>query len=52
LVAVSIIAHDFWHSTDSLGLSRRAAIAAVAKKYHRPAREVYAIVENTKKSGE
>ncbi|HLG58382.1 MAG TPA: 16S rRNA (cytidine(1402)-2'-O)-methyltransferase [Vicinamibacterales bacterium] len=52
LVADSTIAHDFWHSTEYGGLSRRAAIAAIAKKYRRPAREVYAIVENAKLSVE
>jgi 16S rRNA (cytidine1402-2'-O)-methyltransferase len=38
----------FWHSTEHCGLSRRAAINAVAKKYRRPAREVYALVEQAK----
>jgi 16S rRNA (cytidine1402-2'-O)-methyltransferase len=52
LVADSTIAGEFWHSTECSGLSRRAAIAAVAKKYRRPAREVYAIVESHKKSVE
>ena len=46
--ADATIAEYFCHATEHEGLSRRAAIAAAAKKYKRPAREVYAIIEKAK----
>ena len=50
-VADSVIATEVWQTTEMPGLSRRAAISAVAKKYRRSAREVYEIIENGKKDG-
>jgi 16S rRNA (cytidine1402-2'-O)-methyltransferase len=46
----SVIAVDFWDTTETNGLSRRAAITAIAKKYRIPAKAVYAIVEKSKTS--
>jgi len=46
----SVIASDFWDTTEIEGLSRRAAITAVAKKYRIPAKRVYSIVEKSKTS--
>ena len=45
------IVADFWQTTDKAAMNRRAAISAVAKKYGRSSRDVYAIIERTKKSG-
>jgi hypothetical protein len=45
------IADEFGRTTDSGAGSRRAAVAAVAKKYGRSSRDVYAIIERVKKSG-
>lgn len=42
---------EFGHTTDRLAGSRRAAVSAVAKKYGRSAKDVYAIIERLKKSG-
>jgi 16S rRNA (cytidine1402-2'-O)-methyltransferase len=46
----SLIA-EFWHLTETGAGSRRDAIAAVAKKFDRPTRDVYALIERSKKSG-
>ena len=42
---------EFWHLTEIGAGSRRDAISAVAKKYDRSTREVYALIERAKKSG-
>jgi 16S rRNA (cytidine1402-2'-O)-methyltransferase len=41
---------EFGHITESGALSRRDAIAQLARKYGRPPREVYAAIENAKRS--
>jgi 16S rRNA (cytidine1402-2'-O)-methyltransferase len=46
------IADEFSHSTEIMGLGRRAAVSTIAKRHGRPAREVYAAIERTKCSGE
>ena len=43
---------EFGHITDVLPGGRRAAVSAVAKKYGRSAKDVYAIIERLKKSAE
>jgi 16S rRNA (cytidine1402-2'-O)-methyltransferase len=43
------LANEFWRTTENAGLDRRAAVAALARKYARPAREVYAAIERAKK---
>jgi 16S rRNA (cytidine1402-2'-O)-methyltransferase len=45
------LASEFWQITESLGCSRRQAIAELAKKSGRSAREVYAAIERGKKCG-
>ncbi len=45
------VAHEFGAITEMGGRRRREVLAAVAKKYGRSARDVYAIVERFKKSG-
>ena len=45
------IVDEFGRTTDSSGVSRRAAVSAVARKYGRSSRDVYAIIEQAKKSG-
>ncbi len=42
---------EFWHLTEHGSGSRRQAVSSVAKKYGRSAREVYALIEHSKKSG-
>jgi 16S rRNA (cytidine1402-2'-O)-methyltransferase len=42
---------EFWRLTESAPGSRRLHIAAVARKYGRGTRDVYALVEKAKKSG-
>jgi 16S rRNA (cytidine1402-2'-O)-methyltransferase len=43
---------EFGHLTDRGGLARRSAIAALAKKHGKPAREVYAAIERIRQSVE
>jgi hypothetical protein len=43
---------EFWRTTKSGARTRRQAIAAVAQKYGRSARDVYSAVERLKKSGQ
>ena len=43
------IGEEFRQTTETGGVSRRAAILAVAKKYHRSPRQVYAAIERLKK---
>ena len=45
------IVAEFGRITDLAALSRRQAVVAVARKYGRPAREVYAAVERSKNLG-
>jgi 16S rRNA (cytidine1402-2'-O)-methyltransferase len=40
----------FYEMTESLGLTRRAAISALAKRYRLPARDVYAAIERARDS--
>ena len=47
-VPEEVIAHEFGQMTKH-GAGRRAAISALAKKYGRPSKEIYGIVERTKK---
>jgi 16S rRNA (cytidine1402-2'-O)-methyltransferase len=44
------IAVEFGLQTNNRGLGRRQAVAAVARKYGRPTREVYAAIERAKQS--
>jgi 16S rRNA (cytidine1402-2'-O)-methyltransferase len=45
------LAVEFGHATEMMGLGRREAVSAIAKKHGRPAREVYAAIERVKSSG-
>jgi 16S rRNA (cytidine1402-2'-O)-methyltransferase len=45
------LAHEFGCMANIDGLSRRAAISQLARRYNRKARDVYAAIENAKKSG-
>jgi 16S rRNA (cytidine1402-2'-O)-methyltransferase len=47
----ALVAREFGLMTDDRVGSRREAVAAVAKKYGRPTKEVYAAIERAKKSG-
>ena len=42
---------EFWRLTENSGGSRRETLSAVAKKFDRSTRDVYAIIERAKKSG-
>ena len=42
------VGDDFRHLTESCGLTRRQAIATLARKYGRPSREIYASLEEVK----
>lgn len=46
------IVHEFGRTTQNGHRTRREAVAAVARKYGRSSRDVYAIIERSKKSGE
>ena len=48
----AMLAAEFGYLIETGKSTRRAAIAALAKKYHRPAREVYAAVERAKMSAD
>jgi 16S rRNA C1402 (ribose-2'-O) methylase RsmI len=50
-VAISdeLMAAEFGHSTEICGLDRRQAISTLARKYGRPAREIYAAIERAKR---
>jgi 16S rRNA (cytidine1402-2'-O)-methyltransferase len=50
LPAAGPLLAEFGHITESGALSRRDAIAQLARKYGRPPREVYAAIENAKRS--
>jgi len=43
------LADEFGHNTENMGLGRREAVSTLARKYGRPAREVYAAIERGKK---
>jgi len=47
-----VIAAEFWSLTRSGGISRRGAIASIAAKFQMSSREVYSIIERSKRSGE
>ena len=47
-----IIAEEFWRETNSNRGGRRAAVNALARRYGKPPREVYAAIERAKLSGE
>ncbi|HEY7186852.1 MAG TPA: 16S rRNA (cytidine(1402)-2'-O)-methyltransferase [Vicinamibacterales bacterium] len=47
-----VIAGEFWALAKSRTVSRRAAIASLAEKFQLSSREIYSIVERTKRSGE
>jgi 16S rRNA (cytidine1402-2'-O)-methyltransferase len=42
---------EFWRSTENGVFTRRAAVSALARKYGRSSREVYGLIERSKKSG-
>jgi 16S rRNA (cytidine1402-2'-O)-methyltransferase len=44
--------HEFGRLTKDGGRSRKEAIAELAEKYHVPKRQIYALVEASKDSGE
>jgi 16S rRNA (cytidine1402-2'-O)-methyltransferase len=46
-----VVAAEFGDKTKEGGLGRREAVAAVARKYGRPTREIYAAIERAKESG-
>jgi len=46
------IAAEFWAKTKSRVVGRRAAVADLAAKFRIPARQIYAIIERSKNSGE
>jgi 16S rRNA C1402 (ribose-2'-O) methylase RsmI len=50
--ADELIYKDFCHMTVDSGTGRRAAVSAVARKYGRSAKYVYAVVERLKKLGD
>lgn len=43
---------EFWQLANATGATRRSAVSAVAKKYGWPNRDVYALIERSKKSVE
>jgi 16S rRNA (cytidine1402-2'-O)-methyltransferase len=43
------LADEFGHTTETMGLGRRQAITTLARKYGRPARDVYAAIERGRK---
>jgi 16S rRNA (cytidine1402-2'-O)-methyltransferase len=47
-----VVAEEFGRETDVGRLGRRAAVSALAKRYGRPTREVYAAIERAKSSGQ
>jgi 16S rRNA (cytidine1402-2'-O)-methyltransferase len=47
-----VVLADFWRLTENGAQTRRAAMAAVAKRHGLTTREVYSLVERAKKSGE
>jgi 16S rRNA (cytidine1402-2'-O)-methyltransferase len=47
-----VVANEFGLETNTRQGSRRAAVNTLAKRYGRPAREVYAAIERAKSSGE
>jgi hypothetical protein len=51
-VSDSEIFAEFGRMTDGAGLSRRERVAAVARKFGRPVREIYAAIERGKKKGD
>ena len=44
----AILADELGETAESKGLGRRAALSAMAKKYGRPTRELYAAIERAK----
>jgi 16S rRNA (cytidine1402-2'-O)-methyltransferase len=48
-VSDELLAAEFGHNTEIIGLDRRQAVSTLARKYGRPAREVYAAIERTKR---
>ena len=43
---------EFWQLTNKSGLSRRAAVSQLARKYRRSSRDVYSAIERGKNCGE
>jgi hypothetical protein len=43
---------EFWRMPDSGRRRRRSKVAMLAKKYGRSTRDVYALIERSKKSGD
>jgi 16S rRNA (cytidine1402-2'-O)-methyltransferase len=50
-VSEEVMSEEFWRITNNGGLSRRAAINEVARKYGRSAKEIYAAIERAKRLG-
>ena len=46
-----VVLHEFWYLTEHCVGSRLQAVTAVAKKYGRTSRDVYSLIERSKKSG-
>jgi 16S rRNA (cytidine1402-2'-O)-methyltransferase len=47
-----VLADEFGYMSKLAGATRRSALASVARKYRKPAREIYAAIERAKRSGE
>ena len=50
--SATLLAHEFGELTNTAGLGRREALKRLAERYRIPAREVYALLERAKNSGE
>jgi 16S rRNA (cytidine1402-2'-O)-methyltransferase len=46
------IVAEFWQTTDICAASRRQRVSALARKYGRSSRELYALIERSKQSGD
>jgi replication initiation and membrane attachment protein DnaB len=48
----SKLAAEYWAKTKTTGVSRREVITQLAKEYHVSSKQIYTIVERSKRSGE
>jgi 16S rRNA C1402 (ribose-2'-O) methylase RsmI len=48
--SMELVAREFGELTNCSGLTRGAAVSALAKKYRLPKRQVYSLIEQGKKS--
>jgi 16S rRNA (cytidine1402-2'-O)-methyltransferase len=46
------VATEFWSMTRTGGVGRRQAISTLAQKFEIPSKQVYSIIENSKRSGD